>query len=235
MVCDFGKIKKHLRQWLDETLDHKLLVPIQAKQLTTEAETRRFHFTFGQGHTLTTSGPDSAFCLIPTERITPESVARWCIRQLTGDFGPGVTNIELSFRPEHIDGPYYHYSHGLKKHAGNCQRIAHGHRSTLKIWRNGEPCHTSMAKIADEWRDIYIGTRADITGDQGNHWDFGYEASQGDFYLRIPKSAVYLMDDDTTVENICAHLAAKLKAASPQDHIVVKAFEGIGKGAEVAC
>ena len=27
MVCDFGIVKKHLRDWLDSELDHRLLIP----------------------------------------------------------------------------------------------------------------------------------------------------------------------------------------------------------------
>lgn len=235
MICDFGKIKKHLRQWLDDTLDHKLLVPNQAPQLSLSHNDSCLSFTYGEALALTTSGPASAFCHIPTERITPASVAAWCMGQLAGDFGPGVVSIELSFRPEQLSGPYYHYSHGLKKHLGNCQRIAHGHRSGIQIWRNEELCQASMEQVAKEWQDIYIGTRADIVADHGSHWEFAYSASQGSFRLQIPKAAVYLMDEDTTVENISAHLAARLKAAHPEDRLVVKAYEGLGKGAEVTC
>ncbi|MFO1370468.1 MAG: 6-carboxytetrahydropterin synthase [Marinagarivorans sp.] len=235
MVCDFGTVKKHLRQWLDDTLDHKLLVPSRAPQLALGDDKCHLNFTYADDLQLSTRGPASAFCHIPTERITPASVAAWCIEQLAGHFGPGVSGIELSFRPETLSGPYYHYSHGLKKHLGNCQRIAHGHRSGIQIWRNDVLCHASMQQVAQEWRDIYIGTRADIVADHASHWEFAYGASQGEFRLQIPKTAVYLMDDDTTVENITAHLAAKLKATSPQDRWVVKAYEGIGKGAEVRC
>jgi 6-pyruvoyl-tetrahydropterin synthase len=237
MVCDFGKVKKHLRQWLDDTLDHKLLVPGQAPALeaTQNEKTRQLHFNYGDNLSLQTQGPHSAFCFIPAPRITPASVAAWCIQQLEGDFGPAVTAIELHFTPEPIDGPSYHYSHGLKKHQGNCQRIAHGHRSGIKIWRNEQLCLTSMEQTAKEWCDIYLGTKADIVGSDDTHWEFAYQASQGAFNLRLPKACVYLMDEDTTVENISAHLAAKLKAQTPQDRLIVKAYEGLGKGAEVSC
>ena len=33
MVCDFGIVKKTLRQWLDTELDHRLLVPAEAPGL----------------------------------------------------------------------------------------------------------------------------------------------------------------------------------------------------------
>ncbi|MEY4588756.1 MAG: hypothetical protein RL497_832 [Pseudomonadota bacterium] len=237
MICDFGRVKKHLRQWLDDTLDHTLLVPSQAPtlQLQQSVQACQLDFDFGNNLSLSTQGPQSAFCIIPTPRITPETVAHWCMQQLAGDFGPSVTAIELHFTQEHINGPSYHYSHGLKKHQGNCQRIAHGHRSGIKVWRNGQLCPSSMEYIAQEWRDIYLGTREDLIDSDDNHWEFAYQAQQGAFHLRLPKSCVYLMDADTTVENISTHLAHKLKAQTPQDQLVVKAYEGLGKGAEVSC
>lgn len=235
MVCDFGKIKKFLRQWLDDTLDHKLLVPTQATSLeiTQAAGTTKLSFGFGTT-ALQTSGPDVAFCLIPTEKVTPEHVAAWCCEQFKGQFGDQITSIELQFSPEKIDGPQYQYSHGLKKHLGNCQRIAHGHRSKIEVWRNGQLCLPTMTALAERWRDIYIGTRADLTGEDSENLEFAYTAVQGPFHLTIPKNCVYLMEEDTTVENISSHLAHKLKQQSPQDQLVVKAYEGLGKGAEVS-
>ena len=233
MVCDFGRVKKHLRQWLDDTLDHKLLVPAQAPALidfTPGAQTH-LRFCFQQGLELYTQSPASALCVIPADKITPNAVASWCIGQLAADFGPGVSAIELHFTPETFDGPFYHYSHGLKKHQGNCQRIAHGHRSGIKIWRNGALCPSSMGAVAEHFKDIYIGTQADIVAESELYWEFAYTASQGDFHLRLPKQCVYLLDEDTTVENISAHLATWLKTLHPADQIRVKAYEGLGKGA----
>lgn len=234
MICDFGKIKKHLRQWLDDTLDHKLLIPSQAKSLglVQGDQSSELQFNFGADLTLSTAGPNCAFCVIPVQLITPATVAAWCTQQLTGHFGDEVSAIELHFAPELIDGPYYHYSHGLKKHQGNCQRIAHGHRSAIKIWRNDQLCLTTMEQIAGQWSDIYLGTQEDLVSGDDTHWEFAYQAAQGNFHLRIPKTCVYLMKEDTTVENISAHLATTLKNQTPKDRLTVKAYEGLGKGAQ---
>jgi 6-pyruvoyl-tetrahydropterin synthase len=237
MICDFGKIKKHLRNWLDDTLDHKLLVPSLAPnlKLTQNSQTSRMDFSFGADLNLSTLGPNCGFCVIPAPLITPATVAQWCTEQLTGHFGDEVSAIELHFAPEDIDGPHYHYSHGLKKHQGNCQRIAHGHRSRIKIWRNDQLCQVTMGQIASQWSDIYLGTKEDLVSEDDTHWEFAYRAAQGDFQLRIPKACVYLMDEDTTVENISAHLASTLKQETPLDRLTVKAYEGLGKGAQVTC
>ena len=60
---------------------------------------------------------------------------------------------------------------------------------------------------------------------------FQYEARQGDFRLSLPKDHVYLIDTDSTVEFIAQHIASQLKKENPSDTFVVKAFEGLGKGA----
>ncbi|HBC34035.1 MAG TPA: 6-pyruvoyl tetrahydropterin reductase, partial [Marinobacter adhaerens] len=47
----------------------------------------------------------------------------------------------------------------------------------------------------------------------------------------LPEDRVYMLDTDTTVELIAAHMADKLKVEFATDTIRVKAYEGVGKGA----
>ena len=41
MIWDFGVVKKVLRDWLDDQLDHRLLVPIQSQRLSYEINADR--------------------------------------------------------------------------------------------------------------------------------------------------------------------------------------------------
>ncbi|HPQ26375.1 MAG TPA: hypothetical protein PLY75_15680, partial [Gammaproteobacteria bacterium] len=61
--------------------------------------------------------------------------------------------------------------------------------------------------------------------------EFGYRSSQGSFGLTLPKIGCYLIDNDSTVENIAQHIADQLKAEHPNDRFKVYAFEGVDKGA----
>jgi 6-pyruvoyl-tetrahydropterin synthase len=238
MVCDFGTVKKLLRHWLDTELDHRLAVPAQSPNITiTEiGDHLDIQWEFGDdGEFLHTRSPKDAIALVEAEVLTPESVANWCIRRLKTLFPESVAQLELTFTCEAIDGAFYHYSHGLKKHGGNCQRIAHGHRSRIDIWANNQKCSVLEHQWAERWRDIYIGTREDIIakpqfGGLG-YYHFAYTSAQGPFELTLPQRCCYLIDTDSTVEFLAYHIAQTTRAENPDTMIRVKAFEGINKGA----
>ncbi len=238
MVCDFGTVKKLVRHWLDTELDHRLAVPIHSPNITIkeEGEFLNIRWQFGAaGQFLQTRSPRDAIALVDAEALTPDSIATWCISQLKSLFPESVAKLELNFTQEEISGASYHYSHGLKKHLGNCQRIAHGHRSRIDIWENGIKSPELEQLWAERWRDIYIGTRADIQStpvhDDCRYYHFAYVSQQGPFELTIPQSCCYLIDTDSTVELIAQHFALATKAERPTSIIRVKAFEGINKGA----
>lgn len=233
MICDFGIVKKQLKQWLDRHLDHCLLVPSQAPEVNIEQSDQQLSvsLTSNNSSLIHVDSPQVAICVIDTAQITPQSAARWCEIKLKGMFPKA--KLSISFSAEQIASPYYHYSHGLKKHSGDCQRIAHGHRSKLMVWRNGTLAEDLMSEWAERWSDIYIATREDCVAEKNGVMTFSYTANQGHFRLSIPSARCYVIDTDTTVEYIAQHLAGEIHAAHPDDHIVVKAFEGVGKGAIV--
>jgi len=231
MICDFGIVKKQLKQWFDKYLDHCLLVPTFCPQITVRQEGGQTSVELAKESRpcIQVEAPESAVCLIDTHAITPSLVASWCEKQLSACFARA--DLSISFSCEHISSPYYHYSHGLKKHNGDCQRIAHGHRSKLLIWRDSVLSEDLMAEWASRWRDIYIATEEDCIAETENSFTFSYQSNQGYFSLSLPKERCYLIDTDTTVEYIALHLANKISESYPGERIQVKAFEGIGKGA----
>jgi len=234
MVCDFGDVKKKMRHWLDTHIDHKLLIPADSDALTfsQQEDVDQVEWRYKQG-VIKSTAPSQAHSLITGKRICAETVANWAMVQLKALFPASIDKLTLSFSIEHIEGPSYHYSHGLKKHGGNCQRIAHGHRSKIEIWQNGEYADALMTQWAQNWRDIYIGSESDCEQDPSlpDNYLFSYEAMQGFFSLSLPKSACYLIPTETTVELISEHLASRLKSENTSSAFRVKAFEGIGKGA----
>jgi 6-pyruvoyl-tetrahydropterin synthase len=237
MVLDFGEVKRAIKQRIDERFDHKLLVPTEYTGLVLQnnAAGSYLRFRLNDGREIEHRSPDDALCLLPLTAIDSEALAAIVRDDLIPRLPDNVRDVALRLWPEQIDGAYYHYSHGLKHHDGNCQRIAHGHRSRIEIWRDGQRAKDLEAEWSAQWRDIYIGTAEDVIGTSQRSGidclEFGYRSAQGEFGLTLPRSACYLIDTDSTVENIAQHIADVLKTQEPTRVFKVYAFEGVDKGA----
>lgn len=238
MVCDFGIVKSTTRQLLDDLIDHRLLVPARAANLSVEDEGEliHLHWRLPDGQAIDHSSPARCITLIDTDLITPDNVARWCEGELRQRLPATVRSIRVAFSEETIEGPFYQYSHGLKKHRGKCQRIAHGHRSKIQIECNGTAAPDLEQRWAELLRDSYIGTREDLhpsADTPPGYYRFAYRAPEGDFSLQLPQRFCQLLETDSTVEHIARHIAETLKAEKPQNSYKVRAYEGLNKGAVV--
>lgn len=234
MVFDFGDVKKTIKRELDARADHRLVLPgtLPGLSMTTLADGNlQVRCTQDDGHLLVEC-PPTAVLVLPSPQVTPEALADCLCAALRPLLPANVTQIVLHLREEAIDGASYQYSHGLKKHQGACQRIAHGHRSRLRIDENGVRNATLEREWAQLLRDSYIGTRADLVdGAAAGHLRFAYTSCEGRYLLELPERQVQLIDSDSTVEHIAHHIASTLKQRQPGNRYRVKAFEGVGKGA----
>ncbi len=237
MVLDFGEVKKQVKQMVDDEFDHKLLIPrgYSGTELQINGSGQDVIYHFQTNCIIRHSAPNSASCLLDTDEVTFESVATAIEQRLQPRLPENVVQIKIRLRAEQRDGYFYHVSHGLKHHAGNCQRIAHGHRSYIEIFENGRRSTALESEWATRWRDIYIGTQADLLEerqlDKVAYYRFGYRSGQGAFELELPKARCYLVSSDSTVENLAQHVADALKDKNPSSNYTVRAFEGVGKGA----
>lgn len=237
MVFDFGLVKRQVRDAVESLFDHKLVVPqglpgLQVQDNNGQLDVRWQDST---GRKFQHLSPVEGVELVSAQEVTPESLVDQLQQTALAAAPSNVKKVVIELRTEDIAGAFYHYSHGLKKHRGNCQRIAHGHRSRLKILRNGKRDPLLEKAWALKWKDIYIGTRADLIRqftDRGTDYcHFGYDAQQGRFELTLPAAQVYLIDTDSTVEYLADHIAASLKHDDPDHDFEVRAFEGVMKGA----
>ncbi|MDE8602958.1 6-carboxytetrahydropterin synthase [Marinomonas sp. RSW2] len=243
MICDFSIVKKHIKKWLDDHIDHMLAIPAEhvgssLTKLTNDRVSFRFDHSKenpDDSRRFQCDAPTQAICVLPMAKITPDAAAKWVESQILNLLPAELEAVSVRFSPEKIDGAEYQYSHGLKKHAGNCQRIAHGHRSTVGIYADGIRNDAMEKDWADRWKDIYLGTQEDldkfIEEDGRRYHCFSYTSQQGLFELMIDSNQVYMLDCDTTVESLSAHIANVLAQENPGTHIEAHGFEGIGKGA----
>ncbi len=233
MVFDFGHVKKRIKQIIDHEVDHKLVIPAQYNHLTLSQHSGQSSLTFvtENNETIEHHSPDEALCFIDANVINHANVIDFLKTKIQVELPDNVTSLALSFRQEDDYAFYYCYSHGLKKHDGNCQRIAHGHRSRIEIWENGNRSRNWEQHWADTFTDIYIGSHADIIQQNDQRIRFAYDAPQGHFEIELDAHRIHLIDSDSTVECIAEHVAQVTKASHPESDFKVKAFEGYKKGA----
>jgi 6-pyruvoyl-tetrahydropterin synthase len=237
MVLDFAEVKKQVKQIIDDRFDHRLLIPGEYHRCHVEQSEQacEVRFQTRSGEEILLRAPASSIRTIAAERVGTESLTAAITETLQPLLPANVRRVGLHLHREQIDGAWYRYSHGLKQHAGNCQRITHGHRSRLHIIENGQRNRTLEQQWADRWRDIYLASRSDLretfSRDGIEYCRFGYSASQGVFELTLPRSRCRLLEGDTTVENLAQYIADTLHREHPGSSFRVLAFEGVDKGA----
>ncbi|HWY24644.1 MAG TPA: 6-carboxytetrahydropterin synthase [Nevskia sp.] len=232
MLLDFGEVKKRLKRALDGSADHTLIVPARHPGLSLQRSTSRIGLEFQTEHgAIEHHAPPQALTLLDAGQVDSAALAAYLRPILAREVPPNVAEVRLNLRHERIEGPYYHYTHGLKKHAGYCQRIAHGHRSRIELRLDGARDGALESAWAQRWRDIYLGTREDLAGRANGRLRFAYTANEGAFELELPEARCDLLEGDTTVERIAEHLAAHSAAQRPGRRVEVRAYEGVMKGA----
>jgi len=251
MVLDFAIVKKQIKAIIDDAVDHKLLLPMQADELTladsphhTNHKTLDYHSDRANYYM---QSPNCAFAQIDCLFITVAAVTKHLNAIIMAELPANVKGLTLILRPENITTDYYHYTHGLKLHDGNCQRIAHGHRSKIQILVDDERDASLEAAWCKRWKDIYIASEADrisandiqlsalaknnLTPD---HQYFSYTAPQGRFDIAVDCKVLDVVDCDSTVELLADFIARQLKKELASKTVKVIAYEGVAKGAIVS-
>lgn len=251
MVLDFAIVKKQIKAIIDDAVDHKLLLPVQEKALqVNDSNFHKNHLTLdflSERASYYLQSPKCAFALIDCEEITIQSVTKYLNKIIMAELPNNVKGLTLTLRPENIVGDYYHYTHGLKLHDGNCQRIAHGHRSKIQIFVDEIKDEQLENKWCKRWQDIYIASEADrVTKSEielsekamlhlkPDHQYFSYTAPQGKFDIAVQSKVLDIVDCDSTVELLADFIARELHKDLPENNIKVIAYEGVAKGAIVS-
>jgi 6-pyruvoyl-tetrahydropterin synthase len=239
MVLDFGEVKRVARDAVEDCADHKLLVPARCGWLEMMVSAASGEVCIeAPAAGLRLRSPGEAVCVLDAVAVTMP-VLREALEACVAAVMPAnVRAVRVALREEDAPGAYYHYSHGLKRHAGNCQRIAHGHRSRIQVYADDRRNDHWERYWADRWRDIYLASEEDLVAETtlGDRpaWRFAYQAGQGEFELELWRERCELVPDDTTVECLAAYVAGELQRLSPGTRFRVRAYEGINKGAVAA-
>ena len=247
MVLDFAVVKKQIKAIIDDAVDHKLLLPMKNSCIAVNDSAHNNDHEYvdliSQRASYFLQSPKCAFAKIESDTINIESVTEHLTKIILDQLPQNVQGLKLTLRPENISGDFYHYTHGLKLHDGNCQRIAHGHRSTINILQEGKRVPKLEKEWCLRWKDIYIASEVDRIGKEKielsdfahnnltpDHHYFSYTAPQGRFDIAVDNKVLDVVDCDSTVELLADFIARQL-VADNNNEITVVAFEGVGKGA----
>ncbi|GLX80353.1 hypothetical protein tinsulaeT_36930 [Thalassotalea insulae] len=248
MVLDFAVVKKQIKAIIDQAVDHKLLLPIKSDAVrvsnSTHHQAHEYVDLRAKRASYFLQSPSCAFAKIDAETISLASVTEHLTKIILQQLPQNVQGLKLTLRPENIDGDFYHYTHGLKLHDGNCQRIAHGHRSKINLSKNDERSKDLEFFWCNRWQDIYIASEDDRVEKQEielsaaamqdltpDHQFFAYNAPQGKFDIAVHSNVLEVVDCDSTVELLADYIARQLKQQQPSQSFTVIAYEGVGKGA----
>ena len=248
MVLDFAVVKKQIKAIIDDAVDHKLLIPMNNNCVSVSDSTHNEGHEYVDLQAKRASyflqSPRCAFAKIPTQEITIGSVVEYLTAIILEQLPSNVAGLKLTLRPEAITSDYYHYTHGLKLHDGNCQRIAHGHRSKITLYHNEMRNQDLEHFWCQRWEDIYIASEDDRVSKsecqlsanaqsqlKETHQYFAYRAPQGRFDIAVEAKVLEVVDCDSTVELLADFIARQLKAQQPEGKFTVIAYEGVGKGA----
>lgn len=239
MLFDFGEVKPWIKSHIDDGIDHTLVVPTQAPGVDVIECSEGLCLTAHTPWHLVMRAPRQAFTLLPWPEITAERLGDHIAATLMKRLPPRVEQVRIFLREETLSDSGYTYSHGLRRHQGNCQRIAHGHRSNLLVYQNGERSEQLERYWSKRLADIYLADCDDVVDtdktprngdDPTSRCRIAYRAPQGRFLIELPRSRVEILPCATTVERIADWIATQ-SAEMVGGRIQVHAFEGINKGA----
>jgi len=253
MVLDFAVVKKQIKAIIDDAVDHKLLLPIQEQALTlAKSSHNEGHQTIDFTSDVASyylQSPACAFASLDCLTITIPAVTKHLTDIILAELPDNVQGLTLVLRPEVIPTAYYHYTHGLKLHDGNCQRIAHGHRSKIQILVDDKRDAKLEELWCQRWKDIYIASEADRVSKADielsaqamnnltpDHQYFSYHAPQGRFDIAVESKILDVVDCDSTVELLADFILRQLKSEHTElanQDVKVIAYEGVAKGAIV--
>jgi 6-pyruvoyl-tetrahydropterin synthase len=252
VVYDFSYAKKKVKEIIDRDCDHRLVVPKDLVEKI-DGDRIRFNYSFGLSDMpLEYECPSEGVCELPSFHVNKATMASHLENLILKEMPETVSAIKLTLEDESLDEgkPTFHYTHGLKEHYGNCQRLFHGHKNTVDVFVNGKERRDLEEYLATElfqnsihfckWENVQnkeeilpllknqspVGRFSQIP-----RVEIAYTSGQGNFKGSLPGAEVFLMTEESTVENLSMLFAKIIKEKVGDERVMVRAYEGVAKGA----
>jgi 6-pyruvoyl-tetrahydropterin synthase len=238
-LLDFGPAKKILKAVVDESLDHKLVVPALHPALEGTAKGLRF----GE---LSYEAPTEAVAFLEGKEVAPPLLESHLAREAQERLPENVQAVRFSLSPHSrfASEPNFRYTHGLRLHQGNCQRLLHGHRNPVEVRVDGERRRDWEEFLAREWQGAHFAYAPTVENAGALDLPLGrrhlshpavawvaYESPQGAFRAALPASRLVLLDTEPSIENIARLSARRIREEGERaGELCVTAYEGLNKG-----
>ena len=239
-IFDFGPAKKTLKTVVDDLMDHRLVVPSSCARLTQTATRLSY------GDDLHYECPAEALVQIEGEALTLPALEAYLAAQALARLPKNVKAVRIHLRhePRFETEANFRYTHGLRLHDGNCQRLFHGHRNPVEVWINGQRNFRREHWLAGEWQNVHFAHVETVRNldeldlplgrrlkDHPGVAELEYTSPQGRFWGRIPAGRLVLMETEPSIENIARLGYELLREQVKEESLRVVAYEGLNKGA----
>lgn len=249
-IFDFGAAKRVLKELVDTRMDHRLLVPRGLGALRTDGARTQLVLRDATPLALSYDAPNEAFVALELDDGAPPKLAQELERWAAPLLPANVRRLSLVLEPDPDaqQRATFRYTHGLKHHDGNCQRLLHGHHGSVEVRRDDTAEPALEFALVDAFRDAHFASHEDVDPETLRVLGLGrrdlhatgatrlaYRSAQGDYAATLPRSRLIVLDGPPSIESIARlahHLATR--ASPPGSDIEVRVWEGLHKGASVA-
>ncbi|MEM3096165.1 MAG: 6-carboxytetrahydropterin synthase [Nitrososphaerota archaeon] len=119
--------------------------------------------------------------------------------------------------------------------------VIHGHTATVKVAVRGGLVNDMVVEFGElkelvksvisQMDHKLILSKKYVEMVDGGHALIRFHGIGGEYKLETPLSSLYIMDEESTSENISAHIAGRLMSKMPRNigRVYVKVSEGLGK------
>jgi 6-pyruvoyl-tetrahydropterin synthase len=252
VVYDFSYAKKKVKEIIDRDCDHRLVIP--SGLMSVAGEQASFNFSYGLNEeSVEYRCPREGICELPSRHVSKSTIQTYLEDIILKEMPDTVDAVKITLEDEVLpEGKaVFHYSHGLKEHYGNCQRLFHGHKNTVDVYVNNinEPelehyLATNLFKgsihfckwenVVNKEEILEIIGEGETLGLYSNipFVEISYTSQQGMFYGKVSGRSVFFMEQESTVENLSMLFARLVKEhVDSADIVRVHAYEGVAKGA----
>ncbi|RZA03589.1 MAG: hypothetical protein EOP11_15995 [Proteobacteria bacterium] len=239
-IFDFGPAKKTLKNVIDEVMDHRLVVPSVC------ASIRRQGVLLEYGEGLSYEAPAEALTIIEGAELSLPALSAYLEAACLAALPKNVSHVKIELRaePRFQTEANFRYTHGLRLHDGNCQRLFHGHRNPIEVWVDGARDEAQERWLASEWENVHYAHVETVSNLKALDLTLGrrakahdgiaeieYSAPQGRFWGRLPANRLVLMAAEPSIENIARLGLELVREQGVRGALRVVAYEGLNKGA----